>query len=305
MIKLVMLTGFLGTGKTTLLTAILDSYGNHKIGVIINEFGAISIDGALIEREGIQMKELSNGSIFCACIKENFISSLIAMSGEEIEYLFIEASGLADPSSMMQILDYISPKCINKYDYAGSICIVDAETFLDYYELLPALNQQVAYSGTIIVNKADLVDENRLKEVLEKIAEINAKTPVYVTSYCRVNYEEAVNGLMNPDIESVESSNTVESRPKTFILKADDILPYEELVDFLNKLSHFSYRIKGFANTTKGSVFISTVKNHMEITEWKGQKEDTQIVVISSVGIRMVSIITEGLKGGLYGKLYF
>lgn len=304
MIKLILLTGFLGTGKTTLLKEMLNAFKSQKIGVIVNEFGEINIDGALIDREGLQMKELSNGSIFCACIKDNFINSLIAMSGEDISILYIEASGLADPSNMAQILNSISSRCKKQYCYSGSICIADAETFIDYCDLLPALHQQVAYSGIIIVNKADLASDDQLKEVLEKLSSINSRAAVYVTSYCRVDYKEVVNKLFVPDIQGTESSNTIESRPKTFILKSEDILPYDELGTYIKNLSAYAYRIKGFARTTKGNVLISAVKNRLDITPWPEDIEETDIVVISAIGIRIVSLITEGLKDELKGRLH-
>jgi len=60
-----------------------------------------------------------------------------------------------------------------------------------------------------------------------------------------------------------------------------------------------SYRIKGFANTDKGTVYISGVRSHMEIIPWEDPVEKTEIVIISAVGIRMMSIITAGLKGEL------
>ena len=63
------------------------------------------MDARLLEKDGIATAELSNGSIFCACIKDNFIKALIEMSKRDIENLFIEASGLADPSNMDQILE--------------------------------------------------------------------------------------------------------------------------------------------------------------------------------------------------------
>ena len=103
MIQIVLLSGF-GSRKTTLMQRLLDTYQEHKIGVIINEFGEINIDAKLVKRDGIDIAELSNGSIFCACIKDKFVDGLIEMSKTDIEYLFIEASGLADPSNMEDIL---------------------------------------------------------------------------------------------------------------------------------------------------------------------------------------------------------
>lgn len=299
MIKLVLLTGFLGTGKTTLLKRLLSEFSDEKIGVIVNEFGQISIDGSLVEKEGIKMTELTNGSIFCACIKDNFISSLIALSKEDISYLFIEASGLADPASMSQIIRGISPQITVPYDYRGSVCVVDAETFLDYYDLLPALHQQVAYSGGTIVNKVDLVDEDKLSDILDKITSINASSPIYVTTYCNVEFHKLIDELRIPDKPDEESSNTVESRPKTFVLTSDKIVPRIALEAFLHDLMETSYRIKGFANTEDGTIYISGVKNHMEILPWEEPATKTEIVIISAVGIRMMSMITNGLKGEL------
>ncbi|MGI6733162.1 MAG: CobW family GTP-binding protein [Anaerovoracaceae bacterium] len=299
MIKLVLLTGFLGTGKTTLLKQLLNEFKDEKIGVIVNEFGQINIDGALVEKDGIKMTELTNGSIFCACIKDNFVGSLIAFSKEDISYLFIEASGLADPASMPQILTGISQNTKAPYDYRGSVCVLDAETFLDYYDLLPALHQQVAYSGAMIVNKVDLVDEGKLSDVLEKLSSINNTSPIYVTTYCNVDFRKLIDELRIPDKPGEESSNTVESRPKTFTLVAEAPVPQKALEEFLHVLQDGAYRIKGFANTEDGTVYISGVKNHMEIVPWHEPANRTEIVVISAVGIRMMSIITNGLKGEL------
>ncbi len=299
MIKLVLLTGFLGTGKTTLLQQLLKEFKDEKIGVIVNEFGQISIDGALVEKEGIKMTELTNGSIFCACIKDNFIAGLITFSKEDITCLFIEASGLADPASMPQILEAISSKTANAYDYRGSVCVVDAETFLDYYDLLPAIHQQVAYSGATIVNKADLVNEEQLSDVLEKLKSVNPSSPMYVTTYCNVEFRKLIDELRVPDKPGEESSNTVESRPKTFTLTADEPVSRKGIEELLLGISDASYRIKGFANTDEGVVYISGVKNHLEIQPWAEPIDRTEVVIISAVGIRMMSMITKELKNGL------
>ncbi len=84
------------------MKSILSEFSDARAGVIVNEFGEVNIDARLIEKDGIQMAELSNGSIFCACIKDKFVDSLIEMSYKDMDYIFIEASGLADPANMEQ-----------------------------------------------------------------------------------------------------------------------------------------------------------------------------------------------------------
>ena len=125
--QLVLLTGFLGAGKTTFLNHILREYENSRVGMIVNEFSQTGVDGALIRRDipGAEMVELNNGSIFCACIKDSFVDSLVALGQQDLEYVFVEASGLADPSSIASILDQIRTFRGVDYYYRGAICLAD------------------------------------------------------------------------------------------------------------------------------------------------------------------------------------
>lgn len=304
MIKIVLLTGFLGAGKTTLMKNILDTYEGKKLGVIVNEFGKVNIDAMLIKRNGIEMAELSNGSIFCACIKDKFVDSLIAMSSMDIEYLFIEASGLADPANMGQILQGISVKTKGNYHYKGSICIADGESFLDLYDLLPAIHNQLEFSSAVIINKADLIEEATLLQVLEKINEVNPQVAVFVTSYCRVNIISIVEDLEIIPKEWKETSNTIETKPKAFVLYAETAIPYEKLEKFITEIVGGTYRIKGLVNTDMGAIEISTVGNHILLNKWTEPIKDNQIVVISSVGIRIISILSKAIDNHLKGILH-
>jgi G3E family GTPase len=299
MIDLILITGFLGTGKTTLLQELLNEYRNERIGIIVNEFGEIGIDGALVERDGVRMNELSNGSIFCACIKDKFVESLIAMAKESISMLFIEASGLADPANFPQILTSIQSRTEDRYRFLGSICVLDAETFLDYYDLLPALHQQIVYSNNIIVNKIDLITETLLDDIVKTIEEVNSNASVAMTSYCRLDYAALVHSMKPTDLPGEETTNTIESRPKSFVLHGKDLIPHPALARFLDALSIDAYRIKGFARTTEGSYYISGVRGRVEFAPWPEEIQETRIVIISAIGIRMMSRILNERKGEL------
>lgn len=305
--QLILLTGFLGAGKTTLLQLVMESLREHKIGVIINEFGDVNVDGVLIARDGIQMAELTNGSIFCACIKDKFVDSLIDMSHRDLEFLIIEATGLADPANMNSILEGIAHKVKQPYDYRGSVCVVDAENFMGLYDLLPAIRAQLEFCGAVIINKADLIDENQLKEIIEKLDEVNPRITPYVTSYCRIDISELMNHL-DPSLAKLsdprESTNTVISRPATFIVKGDQPIPYEELKRFVKTLSPQAYRIKGFALTDRGNIEISCVGNQVELLDWEQPIGKTDIVVISAVGFKMMSLIIAAIKDHLKGLLW-
>ena len=76
-IKLYFLTGFLGSGKTTILRNLLENMEGTKVGVIQNELGKISIDGTVLQNNDIQMVELNRGSIFCSCLRLSFVDALV------------------------------------------------------------------------------------------------------------------------------------------------------------------------------------------------------------------------------------
>jgi len=304
MIEIVLLTGFLGAGKTTLMNNILEEFSDKRLGVIVNEFGSVSIDTILMKRDGIEIATLSNGSIFCACIKDKFVDSLIEMSILDIEYLFIEASGLADPANMGQILDGISLKTNGNYHYRGSICIVDGENFLELYDLLPAIHNQLEFSSAVVINKSDKLDACRLDEILGIIHRVNHEASSCITSFCRLNVGEIIEDLEVKRKGTKETSNTIESKPKTFVIKGEQTLPYEKLEKFLEEIADGTYRMKGFAKTDRGVVEISTVGKNINLNNWNERIEHTQIVIISSVGIKMVSMLVKAIDNNLKGIVH-
>ena len=305
MTDLILLTGFLGSGKTTMMRRLLDNYADRRIGVIINEFGSINIDAQLVEKDGVQMAELSNGSIFCACIKDKFVESLIEMAWRNLEYLFIEASGLADPANMESILAGIAHRTDDGYTYRGSICIADAENYMDLADMLPAIRSQTEYAEAVILNKVDLVSPEELEDAKAGIRQFNETAEIYPTSYCDVDIRAIVDqmGVKNTHVEARESSNTWQNRANTFNLIGTQTIPMDNLMAFIDAIIGSSYRIKGFAVTDQGVKEISTVGKNIYINDWDKPVERNEIVVISSIGIAMLSHITKALDENLEGLL--
>ena len=112
------------------------------------------------------------------------------------------------------------------------------------YEILPALHHQIEYSSAVLVNKSDLVDEDRLIQVSEKVGAINPEANLYITS-CANRRKRDGRKSAPTDKKPKESTNTPETRLKTFVLKSEHILPYENLMKFINQIADATYRIKG------------------------------------------------------------
>jgi len=299
---IILLTGFLGSGKTTMLGELLNEYRDEKTGVIVNDFGKINVDARLLERPGIKMAELSNGSIFCACIKDKFVDSLVEMAGRDLSYLFIEASGLADPSNMESILDGIAGITGGRLKLRGSICIVDGETFGELSQVLPALPKQVEQASVILLNKRDLIDDETAADINGMLKSLNPQASVIETSYCRVDLRAVVSALKKSGAQESDSVNTYESRPATLILGADGQLNKASLESFIRSIAPYTYRIKGFAVTDEGGVQISYAGHQLQITESR-IAEKTEIVAISSIGIGLLSRVTEASSDLLEGMI--
>ncbi|WKY48765.1 GTP-binding protein [Eubacteriaceae bacterium ES3] len=296
--KLILLTGFLGSGKTTLLTNLLEEYKDRKIGVLMNEFGDVGVDGKLIENDDFKLTEINNGSIFCACLKENFILGLAEFLKYDLEMVFVESSGVSDPSNMGEVLNVVEKLAKTTYQYLGSICIADSLFFSKQYELIPALHKQIYYADVVVLNKVDLQSADLILETKKAIREINQDATIIETSYCKFPIDEQISKMEAAHIEKAwtESGNTVESRLVTKVLTTDSEIQYEALKTFLDLVAGNTYRIKGFAKTDKGIFEVSGVDQRIELISWPKPIEKTEIVMISSIGIGIISKVTSCWK---------
>ena len=296
LIKLYMLTGFLGSGKTTLLQNLLKLSEGKKIGILINEFGKISIDGMLIGNEGWELLEINNGSIFCSCLKGSFIQGLIDFSNHNIDYLFVEGSGLSDPSNLGDILDVVHERTDTRYKYMGSLCVVDGLNFMKLVTVLPTLEKQVASSDQVIINKIDLLKAAELNLVSEKVKEINPSAKIIATSFC--NIEPSIFEI-EPDFNFVGrkmSYNTPDNRPKTLTLRTNGVFLKSHLVQFLKNLTTDLYRAKGFFLLEDGWNQVDMVGEQIIITKTELTCEQSTLVLISSTGLSVIRKISNVWK---------
>jgi G3E family GTPase len=167
------LTGFLGAGKTTLLNHILSNQEGLKTAVLVNEFGEIGIDNELIVATGDDMVELSNGCICCS-INGELLDAVyrILDRPEKVDYLVVETTGLADPLPVA--MTFLGSDLREATRLDSIITLIDAENFSD--ELLEGevARSQVVYGDMLLLNKCDLVDEQRLESLERKLKEIKS-----------------------------------------------------------------------------------------------------------------------------------
>ena len=194
-ISVTVITGFLGSGKTTLLSSILKKKEMQKTAVIINEFGEIGLDHALIEHTDENIVELQSGCI-CCTIQGDLNKTLIdlfdkMMNGKVSSFnrILIETTGLANPVPIIHTL-MSSIELIRIYSLDGVITVVDSingEKTLDLHE---ESLKQLALAEKIILSKTDIVDKDEIKSLVYRIKDINPVSQIIFSKFGNIPLEE-------------------------------------------------------------------------------------------------------------------
>ena len=177
------ITGFLGSGKTTLVKHILTNQHGLRTAVIVNEFSELGIDSELIVSADDDMVELENGCICCS-INNNFMDSIfrILARDRKVDYLVVETTGLADPLPV--VLTFLRTEFRDLTRVDSIITVADAGSFcLDLFESEAARNQ-LRYGDVILLNKCDLVDARQLRTLEESIRGVKADARIIRTTQC-------------------------------------------------------------------------------------------------------------------------
>lgn len=172
MIKVDVVSGFLGAGKTTLIRMLLKAYQNEKVVLIENEFGEIGIDGELIERDGFEVFEISNGCI-CCIMQKDFVHMLSRVIEEFTpERIIIEPTGISILSEIIEILR--RPDFASKCEINSLLTVVDGINYLEQCDIFGEFfEDQITNANMLILSKSQLIDKKKLAEITESLRQFN------------------------------------------------------------------------------------------------------------------------------------
>jgi G3E family GTPase len=186
-------TGFLGSGKTTLINRILREEHGKTIAVIVNEFGEISIDGQLIVQDDqAELVEFNNGCL-CCTVRGDLIDTLqrLHQRADKLDGILIETTGLADPAPVASTF-FVADEVKNSIRLDAFVTLADAVNLEMNLEQSTEAVEQIAFSDIVLINKIDLVAPEQLKAVEAKVRALNPLARIHFTTNAEIDIDQVV-----------------------------------------------------------------------------------------------------------------
>ena len=269
-IPLLLVTGFLGCGKTTLVKYLLGNMDPAlRIGIVQNKYASAPIDTSelhSIDRK-FEVLEVNNGSVFCVCLLGSFIDSLAQFTDQySPDLVIIEASGLSDPIAIAEILQH--EKLLDR-------------VYLKVNKMNTRVERQVMIDDRILLNKSDLIEGNP-DALLTALKELNPEAEIMTCMYCQVPLQM----VQEPVIEPLALLKETEHRKykpggraeiSTVVLRTSRPIDRKGLNVFIREVEGKLIRLKGFvllANQKVIAVQSEFGKSRMdEVTYYQGNTE--------------------------------
>ena len=295
MTKLYLITGFLGSGKTTFLKNLIRHFSDCRLHIIVNEFGREGIDGQLLKEMNTALDEINNGSIFCSCRLDKFEEVLQHALATKPDIIIIEASGLSNPTNIRKIL--AQPDKFPDVDYMGSICLIDARQFPKVYDTATVVKKQIAVSDIILLNKTDLADEAAIASICEKLLAHRPDIPIFHTTY----------GAIQPEwLEQMKKPSLLEEKPemqrkditlRSYLITVKDNFTCYNFQKFVEMFLDDTYRVKGFVELESKVYLVDCVGNMFKAVPYGETVSNlNELVVLSGNGLPTAKSIREAIK---------
>jgi G3E family GTPase len=304
--EILVLAGFLGAGKTTLLRRII-SCGDPASDtvVIVNEFGEIGIDGALIRERGSDVIELTNGCICCTLLVDLTVTLESVLARFDPRTVIIEASGVADPRNVAAALQ--RPGIRERVALHRTVTVLDAQVWEMRGLFGELFNLQLEMADLVLLNKIDLSNVEKTHAFLREIHEAFPRVRVVPTSYGRIDPDSVWGDSAAGDALDLKLSRLRETycdretQPKwldsrsdldhdrdadpigagfvTFAFQSATPLKEQGFRDRLSQLPFEVFRVKGTVDFGDRTMLLNSVGGRAEWSEWNGGAE-TKLVFV-------------------------
>ena len=284
-----LLFGFLGSGKTTLVKRLLAERGRDvKTAVIVNEFGEVGVDGDILRGNNVDMVELNSGCLCCTLRGSLMLAVEELRSKENVERIIVEATGIAQPGELTETLRDSSIKL--HIDIGPLVTVVDAAKFPKLVAMLGEFYvAQIENADIVIVNKSDLVSSDNLESVGQQVRAINSRADIVFAEQCDVDTNYLLDGYpgalldidqfptagsMHQPVEDAdghsghdhESNHTPHSSVESFVLVAGGNPDRSGVERFFQQLPDTVWRAKGFMKILGRPCLVQYTMGQLQIT---------------------------------------
>lgn len=264
-IPVTILTGYLGSGKTTFVNYLLKEKHGYKFAIIENEFGEVGIDDGLVLQTDEEIIEMMNGCI-CCTVREDLIETikkLIETKKDKFNHIIIETTGLADPAPVAQTF-FVDEDMSNLCRLDSIITFIDAKFTSQHLDeekpegVENEAHEQVAFADVLVLNKTDLVTNEELEATKEKLKSINIHAPIIESQFSKIPIEKVINIkafdlektlAMDDGFLDIDAEHQHDSSITSFGIHIEGMFFVEKLQEWLGKLMMLKgqdlYRAKG------------------------------------------------------------
>ena len=291
---ILLLAGFLGAGKTTLLKRILSWETDlSETVVLVNEFGDIGIDGALLKDSGSDVIELASGCICCTLSADLHQSLTRIWNQFKPRRILIESSGVADPKSIAPVLQ--APGLSQFMDHRATVTVLDIDLWEAREAFGPLFYNQLEMADLILLNKIDLTKQEKVIKFLKEIHEVIPGCQVIPTMHCSID-PESLWGATRPQTSFLkpirffqpvpsnshyhqENPTVIASNYVSFSFQTAKIVDETRFKKFIRNLPWEVFRIKGPVRFADRVVLLNFVGGKSEWMPWE-EESQTQLVFI-------------------------
>jgi len=281
-IPIILITGYLGAGKTTLMNHLLTlpEVFEKKLALIINEFGKLGIDGSLVKPGDYSKFELNKGSLFCICLKTDFIKTLEKVFNDiKPDLVIIEATGIAETSDLEDLLKV--PVLEDKFHVSANICIIDSLNFVKVLPYLKAVKSQIQWADAIIINKTDLIPDTELCNIQDLVKSMNDEAPQLPVTMGKIPFD-FISSINHRQL----SGSLIKSAPESVFslsFQTDGIISRTAFMNFLKQNQKNILRLKGYLRFDKKAItFVEIV--HEKLFENRVESQSNQNLGFTVIG---------------------
>ena len=285
-----LLFGFLGSGKTTLVRRILaERAGKQPMAVIVNEFGQVGIDGAILEGRNVDVVELTSGCL-CCTLKGSLLNAIEELQQTAgVEKVVVEATGIAQPEDMLETLS--DPGFRARIDVGPLVTVVDAAKFRVLQENLGEFyGAQIANADVLLLNKIDLAKPELLESVRDEVQRLNPKATVLFTEQCETDLGFILDGDLSAIIgrpgknhahDDHDHDHSGHPHVDSIVLAAGADARRAAVEQFFAALPSNVWRAKGFMTIDGQCTLVQFAAGQLDITP-ADQPHEGQVVFIGT-----------------------